>query len=91
MPQATADPAVRRLVDCPYFTFDDVQMNDRWRVGGDDACHLLTVLEGAVRLDERWSLPPLTRGSTLLLPAAIGPQTLQPAQSARLLHVGLPA
>ena len=58
--------------------------------GGDDACHLLTVLDGSVRLDDRWNLPVLARGSTVLLPAAIGPQTLHPTQSATLLHVGLP-
>ena len=57
---------------------------------GDAPCHLLTVLEGSVRLDERWNLPVLKRGSTVLLPAAIGSQTLHSAQSAKLLHVGLP-
>ena len=90
VPQPTADSAVRRLVDCPYFTFDEVRPTAAWRVGGDNACHLLTVLEGTVRLDDRWNLPVLTRGSTVLLPAVIGPQTLHPAQSAKLLHVGLP-
>jgi mannose-6-phosphate isomerase len=90
-PVATADPAVRRLVGCEYFTFDEVLPAGEWQVGGDDACHFLAVLGGEVRLDDAWGLPPLRRGSCLLLPASLPPQSLRAVAAAdgpaTLLHV----
>ncbi|MFZ4732527.1 MAG: type I phosphomannose isomerase catalytic subunit [Pirellulales bacterium] len=91
-PTRTADPAARKLVDCPYFRFDDVHARQAWTVGGDDACHAIVVLGGTIAFSPEWDLPPLRRGSTALLPAGIGPQTLTPADGlpAHLLHVSLP-
>jgi mannose-6-phosphate isomerase len=93
-PVATDDPAVRRLVACEYFLFDEVTPADRWQVGGDDGCHFLAVLSGAVRLDDHWGLPPLARGSCVLLPSSIGRQELvgtsAAGRAAKLLHVALP-
>ena len=88
---ATADPAVRRLVRCEYFSLDEVVPRGRWQVGGDDTCHLLAVLAGDVRLDPAWALPPLRRGSCVLLPASLPPQQIEPLAGtdgpAKLLHV----
>jgi mannose-6-phosphate isomerase len=90
-PAVTDDPAVRRLVSCEYFSLDDVVPNGHWQVGGDDACHLLAVLAGEVTLDAAWGLPPLRRGSCVLLPASLPSQRLQATAltdgPAKLLHV----
>ncbi|NDC53888.1 MAG: class I mannose-6-phosphate isomerase [Planctomycetia bacterium] len=92
VPQHTVDPAVDRLVTCAFFTFDEVRPARTWEIGGDDACHVLAVLEGTVILEGRWHLPAVGRGRTLLLPAAIGRQvvTVAAGQNAKLLHVALP-
>lgn len=90
-PATTGNPAVRRLVTCDYFSFDEVVPEAEWHVGGDDTCHLLAVLCGEVALDPVWGLPPLRRGSCLLLPASLPPQQLRARTdehgSAKLLHV----
>jgi mannose-6-phosphate isomerase len=84
----------RPLVRCDYFVFEEVQPHGDWSVGGDDCWHFLAVVEGEVRCDPAWSLPPLRNGSTVLLPAAIGRQSLTATATAgnppTLLHVTLP-
>ena len=92
-PVPMADPALSRLVTSDYFLFDEVRPGPDWSIGGDDACHFIAVLEGTLCLDDAWNLPSLTRGQTVLLPAAIGRQTLRTVPSdgqAKLLHVMLP-
>jgi mannose-6-phosphate isomerase len=87
----TAATASRRLVSCDYFSFDEVRTSGAWQVGGDDACHFLAVLSGELRLDDAWGLPPLLPGTSLLLPAAVGRQSLATARAgnATLLHVAI--
>ena len=90
---AKTGAASRRLVTCDYFLFDEVRPTGDWSVGGDDGCHFLAVLSGEIRLDPRYRLPPLSRGMCVLLPAAIGTQTLSPAAGSEpvtMLHVSLP-
>ena len=91
---ATPDAAVKRLVTSDYFLLEEVRPQERWTVGDDDACHFLAVLAGEVRLDERWPLPAIPRGGCVLLPAAIGPQSLRATpvdgKPPTLLHVSLP-
>lgn len=92
--QPTADPAAKRLVDCKYFGFDEVTPASTWQTTGG-ACEFLAVLGGEVCLPSQWSLPPLTRGDCLLLPAALEPQPLTcraaPGDTCRLLRVTIPA
>ena len=94
VPEPTDDPAVRRLVTCDYFVFDEVAPARGWQVGGDDGCHFLAVLSGSVALDAHWSLPPLRAGDCVLLPASIGRQSITAAdrdgRPAKLLHVAMP-
>lgn len=83
----------RPLVRCEYFVFEEVQPDGDWSVGGDDCWHFLAVIEGEVRFDPAWSLPPLRKGDTVLLPAAIGSQSLAASSAGTpptLLHVTLP-
>lgn len=93
-PIPTSDRAVRRLVTCPYFQLDDVRPGDSWSVGGDGGWHFLAVLEGRVSCSASWGLPPLGAGECLLLPAAVGRETLQASpvdgRACRLLRVGIP-
>ena len=92
--QQTADPAVKRLVDCEFFGFDEVTPASSWQTSGG-ACEFLAVLAGEVCLPSQWSLPPLKRGDCLLLPAALEPQPLTcrtaPGDTCRLLRVTIPA
>jgi mannose-6-phosphate isomerase len=91
--QPTTDPAVCRMVDCEFFTFDEVMPAGKWQTAGQD-CEFLAVLTGEVRLPDQWSLPPLNQGDCLLLPASLEPQDLQCRATAtgnpRLLRVGVP-
>jgi len=91
---ADGTTATRRLVSCDYFLFDEIRPAGDWAVGGDDACHFLSVLAGEVCLDPRWQLPPLTKGMCVLLPASIGRQVVSAAAASAapptLLHVQLP-
>lgn len=91
-PVATSDPAVKRLVTNDYFLLDEVRPTNAWSVGGDEACHFLAVLEGTLAFEDRWNLPTVGRGQTILMPAAIGRQILRtlPDTKATLLHVALP-
>jgi len=90
-PTRTSDPAVRRLVSCDYFLFDEVAPAATWSVGGDDGCHFIAVIAGELALEERWSLPALRAGECVLLPAAVGSQRLTATRAGtRLLHVALP-
>ena len=93
-PEATTDPSVRRLVDCPYFSFDEVRPGGTWETGGDGTCSFLAVIAGTVRFDDGWQLPALGRGGCVLLPAACGRQRIAVTADATgtpptLLRVGL--
>jgi mannose-6-phosphate isomerase len=88
-PEVTADPAVRRLAACEYFVLDEVRPTSGWWCGGDDRCRFLAVLEGEVRLPDRWGLPALGPGACALLPASAGAQEIA-AAGAKLLHVTVP-
>jgi len=88
-PEATSDPAVRRLVSCKYFALDEVRPTASWRCGDDARCHFLAVLEGEARLPERWGLPAVNAGDCVLLPAGVGAQEIAAAH-AKLLHVTVP-
>jgi len=84
-----ADRAARRLATCEYFALEEVRPESTWRCGGDGRCHLLAVIAGAVRLEERWELPVVGAGDCLLLPASAGEQEFS-AAGATLLHVTVP-
>jgi len=90
-PARTADPAIRRLVTCDYFLFDEVVPADAWSVGGDDGCHFVATIAGELAFEDHWSLPPLRVGDCALLPASLGRQLLTATRAGtRLLHVALP-
>ena len=93
-PTPTADPAVRRLVTCDYFSFDEVRPAGSWEVGGDESCHFLAVISGELRFEDHRNLPPLGRGECCLVPAVCGRQRLRVAAGPgdtppTILRVGL--
>ncbi|MEN6449794.1 MAG: type I phosphomannose isomerase catalytic subunit [Thermoguttaceae bacterium] len=89
-PQPTARPPVSRLVECEKFILDRWQFDAPLAAGGDDRCHIISVLDGAVQVEGDPSASPLPRGATALLPAELGPVTLRPQGRAMLLDAYLP-
>jgi mannose-6-phosphate isomerase len=91
---SSARANARRLVTSDFFVFDEIRTPGDWQVGGDDACHFVTVLSGEFHLDEAWRLPPLLPGTSMLMPAALARQTLSATAAtggmATLLHVSIP-
>jgi mannose-6-phosphate isomerase len=89
-PQATDRPQVSRLVECDKFVWDRFDFDSPLTVGGDDRCHILTVLQGAVRIEGDPGDSPLSCGGTVLLPAAVGQVQLAPQGRATMLDACLP-
>ena len=92
--KSTTDPAVRRLVECPYFFFDEVLPTSAWATAGN-CCELIAILSGEVRLPSDWNLPTLQKGDCVLFPAELQPQSLscQPddLNNPHLLRVTVPS
>ena len=79
----------QRLASCRYFTLDYLRREAPFEVGGG-RLQVLVVLHGSGCLrtaDGPWELTP---GDSLLLPAAMGAQTVYPAGSLGLMIAGLP-
>ena len=91
-PQPTGRPYVERLVACDKFVLD------RWRIskntpdasaGGDQRCHILTVIEGAIQAAGD-PAGPLERGGVALLPAELGHVAVSALGDAVVLDAYLP-
>jgi mannose-6-phosphate isomerase len=90
-PQVTPDPRVEQLVRCDKFVLDRWRLDrETGQLGGDDRCHIITLVDGAIELASLPHGEPLTRGSVILLPAAIGAVEIRPLPSATLLDAYLP-
>ena len=86
----TALAGREQLVECDKFvlerrTFDTVQT-----VGGDDRCHFLVPLSGAITLSGDPCREPLNLGTTCLVPAAAGEVEIRPLDASVLLDIYLP-
>jgi mannose-6-phosphate isomerase len=90
VPKATDRPWVSRLVECDKFVLDRWEFGGRKPIGGDGRCHILCVLEGAVRIEGDPLDKPVARGGTVLLPAMLGATTIVPQGRTVLLHAYLP-
>jgi mannose-6-phosphate isomerase len=89
-PRATDRPQVSRLVECDKFVWDRWEFDAPLPAGGDDRCHILTVLQGAVQIAGDPAASPLPRGTTALLPASLGQVMLSPQGRTVLLDAYLP-
>jgi mannose-6-phosphate isomerase len=89
-PQPTGDPRRERLVACDKFVLDRVTLNAPATIGGDDRCHVVTVVEGAATAGGDPLAAPLARGDSALAPAAAGPVEITPRGGTVLLDAHLP-
>ncbi|MEN6459272.1 MAG: type I phosphomannose isomerase catalytic subunit [Thermoguttaceae bacterium] len=89
-PRLTDRPQVARLVECEKFVLDRWQFDTPLNAGGDDRCHIITVLQGGVRIDGDPADCLLSRGGTALLPAELGLVRLVPESETVLLDGYLP-
>jgi mannose-6-phosphate isomerase len=89
-PRATDRPQVSRLVECDKFVWDRFCFDSPMPVAGDDRCHILTVLQGAVQIAGDPADSVLPRGETALLPASLGQAMLSPQGRTVLLDAYLP-
>jgi mannose-6-phosphate isomerase len=89
-PQPTARPEVERLVDCNKFVLDRWKFSGTLAAGGDDRCHILAVLEGAVNIEHDPAGQPLDRGGVVLLPAELGAVKIQAQGPVVMLDAYLP-
>ena len=89
-PSRTGRPDVDRLVDCDKFVLDRWQFDTLLPAGGDKRCHILVVLEGAVRIEGDPVAGQVVRGQTVLLPAGVGQVGLRPEGETTLLDAYLP-
>ncbi len=90
-PQPTDLPNVERLTACDKFVLDRWRLAEPQMIGGDERCHILAVLNGAVTVVGDHATKPLQLGETMLLPAALGPTLLSPGNgAATLLDIYLP-
>jgi mannose-6-phosphate isomerase len=88
--RTTERPPLSRLVECPQFTLDRWKFGAPLPAGGDRRCHVIAVLEGAVRIEGDPAGKPLSRGESALLPAGVGPTLLTPSQPTVLLDAHQP-
>ncbi|MHC4399821.1 MAG: type I phosphomannose isomerase catalytic subunit [Planctomycetota bacterium] len=91
-PRSTDRPHVERLVQSDKFILDRWRISSSQEAGGDDGCHILTVLEGAVTLAGDPCQRPLGLGQTVLIPASAGAISVTPHENApaTLLDAYLP-
>ncbi len=92
-PQAPRDTPTRGeqlLVECEQFVLRRRRVDQPQTVGGHDRCHILSVIEGSLRVESDPSDENLTVGSTVLLPASAGPVELVPEEPTVLLVSHLP-
>lgn len=85
VPKSTKDPNVERLVACEKFILDRIRLEGVKELGGDDACHIITVLDGQVDI----ASDNLERGETMLVPASCREVTAE-SGNVTLLDMYLP-
>jgi mannose-6-phosphate isomerase len=90
-PAQAADRAgASRLVACDKFVLDRFTFDAPRKIGGDDRCHILIILEGSLLVEGDPAAGPMSRGSTVLLPACLGRVGLIPQKSVVALDAFLP-
>lgn len=89
-PVTTDRPHVDRLVECDKFVLDRWTFSSPEPIGGDDRCHLIAVLQGAVEIVGGQETHRLAKGHTVLLPASVGARELVPRGRTALLDAYLP-
>ncbi|MFI4875262.1 MAG: type I phosphomannose isomerase catalytic subunit [Blastopirellula sp. JB062] len=81
---------IERLVECDKFVLDRRRLTERQEIGGDERFHILSVLDGKVKLEHPTQNFELVKGQTILLPAAAAAASCSPATASVLLDMYLP-
>ncbi len=89
-PRPTAMTGQELLVECEQFVLHRWRIDRLQSIGGDGRCHIVTVLDGSLRMAGDPSDEPLVAGSTALLPASAEAVELTPTGTAVLLDSHLP-
>jgi mannose-6-phosphate isomerase len=89
-PRSTGREGVERLVACDQFVLDRWTLSGTRHAGGDDRCHILAVIAGALEIDGDPAGRTLERGDVALLPAELPAVRLTASASAVLLDAYLP-
>jgi mannose-6-phosphate isomerase len=89
-PQPTDRAGVERLVACDKFVLDRWRLSGAAEAGGDERCHIVCVLDGAVEIQGDPREGPVERGGVVLLPAELGPVGVKARDTAVLLDAYLP-
>jgi mannose-6-phosphate isomerase len=89
-PRPTGRQGVSRLVEGEKFILDRWQFESPQAAGGDQRCHIIAILEGAISVQGDPSGEMLARGQTVLLPAVLGEVRLRPHGRTVLLDAYLP-
>jgi mannose-6-phosphate isomerase len=89
-PLATKRPEVSRLVECEKFILDRWDFDSPLLAGGDNRCHVIAVLHGAVTVAGDPAGIALPRGGTALLPAWQAAVEISPIGRSILLDAYLP-
>jgi mannose-6-phosphate isomerase len=90
VPQKTGDPRRERLVQCDKFVLDRLTIAEDATLGGDDSCHVVAVVDGAIEVAGDPAASPLAIGDTGLLPAGAGRVILRAQGRAAVLDICLP-
>lgn len=77
------------LVSCDKFVLERWQLREPKKIGGDDRCYLICVLQGEVAIAGDAMQTPLHTGETVLLPASAS-SVLSPSSNATVLVAWLP-
>ena len=78
------------LIECEYFSVSRWELDESVALGGDGHCHVIIVLEGSARFDGDPAEDAVSRGRTILLPAALPRVSIVPLGRTTLLDVRLP-
>jgi len=89
-PRPTGQSHIERLVECEKFVLDRWRLDGPRTLGGDHRFHIVSVIEGQLTVAGDAGKQPLAKGSTVLLPAAVGEVELSPLGAVEFLDAYLP-
>jgi mannose-6-phosphate isomerase len=88
--QAADRAGASRLVACDKFVLDRLAFDAPRKIGGDNRCHILIILQGSLLVEGDPAMAPMSRGSTALIPACLDRVRLIPQKSVTALDAYLP-
>lgn len=90
VPAPTSRSQAERLVECDYFLWDRWTFEEPLDFPCQDACHIISVLEGELSVEGDVAEQPAGKGQTLLLPAELDTVRLTPRGKVVMLDASMP-